>query len=109
MGQLTTLFGRQVKAIRLARGLSQAQLADLINVSDEWIRRIERGEGSPSLDIVEALAQALQEDVSVLFGGKGPGTIVPAPLLQEISRLNEVELDWISAAVALLRNRPPTV
>lgn len=106
MGQLATLFGRQVKAIRLARGLSQAQLADLINVSDEWIRRIERGEGSPSLDTVEAFSQALQEDVSVLFGGKGPATMVPAPLLQEISQMNEAEIEWISAAVALLRKRP---
>jgi transcriptional regulator with XRE-family HTH domain len=107
MGQLATLFGRQVKALRLARGLSQAQLADMINVSDEWIRRIERGEGSPSLDTVEALAQAFQEDVSVLFGGKGSATMVPAPLLQEISQMDEAEIEWISAAVALLRNRPP--
>ena len=107
MGQLATLFGKQVKALRLAKGLSQAELADLINVSDEWIRRIERGEGSPSLDTVEALSNAFQEDVSVLFGGNGEATAVPAPLLRAMSQLDDAEIDWISAAVAVLRTRPP--
>ncbi len=69
MGQLAQTFGKQIKALRAERGLTQAQLADLSGISEEWVRRIERGEGSPSLDTIEMLAQSLGVAVAALFGG----------------------------------------
>jgi transcriptional regulator with XRE-family HTH domain len=67
MGKLGKLFGDRVRALRTARRLTQVQLADLAQVSEEWIRRIERGEASPSFETIEALSNALDAQPAELF------------------------------------------
>ncbi|WP_312598548.1 helix-turn-helix transcriptional regulator [Brevundimonas sp.] len=67
MGQLGVYFGQQVRAARLERNWSQAQLAEAAGTSEEWVRRIERGAKSPSFDTVEAISTALGVTVSHLF------------------------------------------
>lgn len=106
MGQLAKMFGRQVKALRRDRGLSQAQLAEAVSLSEEWIRRIERGEGSPSLDTIEAISTALHERPSSLLGGSSEVAGLPLTLARALGELDEQELEWIERAVALVRGRP---
>lgn len=105
MSQLAKIFGKQVKALRRERALSQAQLAEAVNLSEEWIRRIERGEGSPSLDTVEAIAGALGEAPSCLFGGSN-GNMLPLPLARSLAALDDREMEWVVQAVDLLLARP---
>jgi len=106
MGQLAKQFGKQVKALRLARGLSQSQLAEAVSLSEEWIRRIERGEGSPSLDAIEAISAALDEAPATLLGGSSDAGGLPLPFLRALHGLNEQELDWVARAVQLVHSRP---
>lgn len=106
MGQLAKMFGRQVKALRHDRKLSQAQLAEAVGLSEEWIRRIERGEGSPSLDTIEAISAALHERPSSLLGGSYEVAGLPLTLARALGGLDERELEWIERAVALIRERP---
>jgi len=106
MGQLAKMFGRQVKSIRRERHLSQAQLAEAANLSEEWIRRIERGEGSPSLDSIEAIAAALGEQPVTLLGGHGQGSGLPVTLIRSLSLLDAISLEWIEKAVELAIERP---
>lgn len=106
MGQLAKTFGRQVKSLRLDQGMSQAQLAEAVNLSEEWIRRIERGEASPSLDAIEAISTALGEKPSTLLGTSGDDTNLPLALLRSLATLDDRELAWIEQAVHLVRERP---
>ena len=106
MGQLAKTFGRQVTSLRRDRGLSQAQLAEAVNLSEEWIRRIERGEASPSLDAIEAISAALGENPSTLLGSSADGTNLPLALLRSLAALDDRELAWVERAIHLVQERP---
>ena len=54
-----------VKKLRLQRGWSQEQLADISGLSTRTIQRIERGE-NPSLETLKSLASVFEIDISVL-------------------------------------------
>ena len=61
------LLGERIKEIRKARGLTQAELAEIINVDPKYISKIETSNGRPSLDVLENISSALQVEMSVLF------------------------------------------
>lgn len=48
-----------ISSIRKSRGLTQAQLADKIGISQAHISRLERGDDSASLKLIAEIAQAL--------------------------------------------------
>lgn len=56
-----------LSALRLAAGLSQKQLADLVETSQPHIARIEGGQTDPSTDVVARIARALGVDESAAF------------------------------------------
>ena len=60
-------FGQRVKEFRLASGASQEAFADRSGFARSYMSRIERGTANPSLDAVEALADALGVKVVTLF------------------------------------------
>jgi transcriptional regulator with XRE-family HTH domain len=65
--QLKILFGKRVKSIRISHKFTQAQLAEKIGCSVEYISRIERGLASPSFDSISKLADALGVTAKTLF------------------------------------------
>lgn len=60
-------FANKLKLIRTERKLSQEQLALLCGVDRTYIGRIERLERSPSLDILEKIANGLKISLSELL------------------------------------------
>jgi transcriptional regulator with XRE-family HTH domain len=54
------VFGKAIKNLRLARELTQNDIADMINSERSHISDIERGIKSPSLSMIFRLAEALQ-------------------------------------------------
>ena len=56
-----------LKNMREARGLTQAQLAELVGVSRKTINTVENGVCVPSTVIALKLAAALDEPVEALF------------------------------------------
>lgn len=56
---LKSALGEQLRAIRLARGLTQEQLAEQLEVTPRYLAGIERGERNLTLDSVDVLAQQL--------------------------------------------------
>jgi transcriptional regulator with XRE-family HTH domain len=57
--QLQKSFGEFLRAERKKRGLSQAHLAQLADISTTYESQLERGEKMASLDIILRLAKAL--------------------------------------------------
>jgi len=51
--------------LRLAKGLTQAQLASLMNTKQESIARLESGNSLPSLTMVRRVADALDAELEI--------------------------------------------
>jgi len=67
MANIKTLFGRKIKELRKKQMLTQAQLAEMVNVDDKHISCIESGKNFPSSDLLERLAFALKVEPKDLF------------------------------------------
>lgn len=60
-------FGKQVRKLRLAKGLSQEELAELAELHRNYIGGIERGERNLGLLNIVQLARALSVKPAMLF------------------------------------------
>lgn len=61
------VFGRFIAEIRKEKGMTQAELAGIIGVTDKAISRWERGAGFPDINTLEPLAKALNITVIELM------------------------------------------
>jgi transcriptional regulator with XRE-family HTH domain len=90
--------GRNVKRLRLSRGLSQEQLAELAGNSPKHVGLVESGKVNVTIDILAAIATGLSVNIVELFG--------PAPASTQSSRalvLSPRELDQLDDAVRIIR------
>lgn len=60
-------FGRRIRTLRAARGMSQEQLADAAGVHRTYVSSLERGQRNVGLDNIYTLADALDVSPSKLF------------------------------------------
>jgi transcriptional regulator with XRE-family HTH domain len=60
-------LGRSIKASRKAAGLTQAKLAEMTELSDNFIALVERGQRSPSIHTLDKIAVALNVPLADLF------------------------------------------
>jgi len=67
MRMIQKQFGERVRELRLAKGLSQEELAFKSGVHRTYLGGIERGERNPSLKNIAAIAEALGVSLSELF------------------------------------------
>ena len=64
---INELFGKRVAELRKKKHLSQEALADLCGIHRTYIGTIERGEKSPTLNMVEKIAKGLDVSIKDLF------------------------------------------
>lgn len=64
------ITGPAIKTLRERRGLTQAQLADLLCVSDKTVSKWETSRGLPDITLLEPLAAALHVSVPELLSGE---------------------------------------
>ncbi len=64
---LPQLFGQNVRAARLKKGISQEQLAFDADMKRSYISDLERGGRNPSIKAVARLAAALGVEPEILF------------------------------------------
>ena len=67
MASLKTKFGLRLKIIRTDRGLTQEQLAELLDVTIDTISKMERGVHGPRFELLERIARALKTPVHAFF------------------------------------------
>ena len=61
-------FGKKLKQIRISKGLSQAKLAEMADVHEKHISKIETGRFNPNFETLNKILTALElklEDVSI--------------------------------------------
>lgn len=64
---LGRLIGGQIAKCRKERDLTQAQLAEIVNVASETISRLERGVSIPSIQTIDNICRVLQVSLKDLF------------------------------------------
>lgn len=57
--------GYQVARLRILRGLTQAQLAEMVGTRQPSIARLENGSSSPSLSFLKKIAAALNAKIEI--------------------------------------------
>jgi transcriptional regulator with XRE-family HTH domain len=77
-GDLQRRFGRNVRLLREAQGLSQEAFADLLSVHRTFVGGIERGERNLTLQTVERWSARLGADPLDLLGADAPATSLRA-------------------------------
>ncbi len=67
--ELEVAIGRQVRNLRLKKGRKIAQFAAEMNISEGMVSKIENGQVSPSLSMLQRLASNLSVPLTTLFQG----------------------------------------
>jgi len=60
---------RRLRAIRIEKGLSVAQLANQVGISDSFYYKIERGVRNPTLELAKEISDLLGSSIDDLFFG----------------------------------------
>jgi transcriptional regulator with XRE-family HTH domain len=71
-------LGAEIRRVRLSRGMTLAQLADRVGVSQSLVSQVERGRASPSITTLRRMAEALAIPIAALFTEE-----VAAPLTED--------------------------
>jgi transcriptional regulator with XRE-family HTH domain len=93
---IKAILGKNIKAARARRGLTQAVLAEKAEISIIFLSSIERGTKYPKPDVLARIAKALNVEVFELF----KGDLVPQDGRELMSRLSGDITKKINAAVA---------
>ena len=62
------MFSERLSQLRKSKGLSMLQLGEILGVSDEAIRLMERGKRSPSFEVLLSVAEFFSVSVDYLVG-----------------------------------------
>lgn len=104
-------IGVRIGVLRRRRGLTQAELAGLIDRSVEAVSSLERGKHMPSLDILQRLSEALDVPVRDFFapdGGDGDNpkqAALYSELLDAARTLPLADLELAAGMVGLMARR----
>jgi len=60
-------LGKRIRELRRERDLTQAELAERCNLSNNFIALLERGKNAPSVETLETLARIFNIPISELF------------------------------------------
>jgi XRE family aerobic/anaerobic benzoate catabolism transcriptional regulator len=95
-----TALGRNLRALRIARGLSQEELARLAHLSPRYVSQIEAGRGNVSILRLLDLTQALGAPIQEIFRVAGRHAIVALVGLRGAGK------STVGRAVGLALERP---
>ena len=62
-----SIVGRQIRAAREARGMTQEQLAAQVGVRRETIMRLEKAQYNPSLKLAIDISRAVEAPIEEIF------------------------------------------
>ena len=66
-GHINKTLGERVRALRLARGLSQEELGARADLDRTYVSGVERGVRNPTVSVLESLANGLEVSIADLF------------------------------------------
>ena len=104
---LSGSIGKQIRNYRLKKNLRQEDLAEIVNVSPNYIGMIERDEKIPALDTFVDILNALDASADIVLSNvlKNGYKIKNSVLDEKLSKLTETERNKIYNVIdTLLKN-----
>lgn len=97
-------LGSRIKILRVAQGLSQAQLADSINMSPRYLSEVEAGKRNISIYFLKLLAERLSISLSDLlnFTNKEERETILKELNKFLEKLSREQLLFLQRAIRML-------
>ncbi len=83
------MFKENLKVLRQAKGMTQEELANRLNVVRQTISKWEKGLSVPDSDLLIKLADILEVSVSQLLGSTIEIEEKPDVLAEQLARINE--------------------
>ncbi|BBA98129.1 putative transcriptional regulator [Actinacidiphila reveromycinica] len=83
------LVGKRIRDHRQQRGRSQAVVAGLCGITEDYLSRIERGVKTPTLHVLIKISRELRVPVAVLVGDTSPAEPPPSstpPMAKEVTQ-----------------------
>ena len=78
-------IGQQIRMLRHKQNLTQKQLAQRLNITEQAVSKWERGLGCPDLSLLSSLAQHLQVPIEVLLAESQPARPKPGGSMHALS------------------------
>jgi transcriptional regulator with XRE-family HTH domain len=78
--EVRSLVAWNLRRLRVARGISQDDLALSADIERAYVGHLERGGRNPTVDTLDKIAQALGVHISQLFREPASGEAAPATL-----------------------------
>ena len=92
-----TAFGKRLTAAREAKSLTKDKLGKVIGVHHSQIGRYEKGEASPSAEVLKKMANALNVSTDYLMNGStadlAAENIQDKTLINQFNRISELSED----------------
>ncbi|MDA8089296.1 MAG: helix-turn-helix transcriptional regulator [Nitrospiraceae bacterium] len=94
------LLGARIKELRRARGFSQMQLAEKVDIDFKHLSRIEVGNSYPSMDTLEKITEMLGCELKDFFEFAPPKQ---NPKREIIALLNEADPEKLNLIYKIMR------
>ena len=106
MKDLRENIAKNISALRNDMGMTQLQLAEMLNYSDKAVSKWERGEAIPDVIVLKQIADYFGVGVDYLLEGEHDGSTSPAKEVLRLKRRNRaiitvmsISLAWLVAAI----------
>lgn len=86
------MLNERIKALRLTRGISQVELAKLVNISKQSVSNWENDNIQPSIDMLVKIADVFNVTTDYLLGREAQRRI-------DVSGLTDKEIDHIQLII----------
>lgn len=63
----TVAVGKRIRELRKAQGMSLRKFALMVGISYPYLSNVETGKQSPTVDVLDRIAQGLDVDIRELF------------------------------------------
>lgn len=80
-------IGRRIKTARKARGMTQFELAELVNISGSFYGHIERGTRIPSLETLVSIGHALNISLDNMINPNNDMVCIKRSDLQQVTQM----------------------
>ncbi len=95
-------FADRIAKLRVAKGLSQHQLSQMLGVKRSVVSYYESGDRLPSYDVLMEMSRVFNVSTDYLLKGKDASRVI------QVSDLSEKELDVVMGVINALREKKQT-
>ena len=101
---LNKTIGENFKRYRKAAGLKQSEIAEIINVSNDTITRLERGKSIPGIETLIDISKTLNVPLDYFITGESRENLIFSSVVfvERIKELSDGELTEINEILKLM-------